>query len=217
MAGSVTLAAGAALVLPLSGAASAAAPTSGVLLSPGDGTGSVVAAGGTITDQTTVEVQVPDADGPNGTTNPLDANAAVKVLECADPNGTVANLPKSAASCDGLTINTGATINTDSSGGVDAFNYEVYALPSSALKEGSNSTPVCNATNECVLYIGEAQNNFNLPYVWSTPFFVAASVGTPTPESPVTIALPAAGILILGAGTAFAIRRRRRSAADVAA
>jgi hypothetical protein len=211
MAGSVAAVAGAALVLPLSGMAGAAAPQIGILLTPGSGGGTALPTSPipTITDQTTVEVQVP--------ANTTLTGGAVKILECGDADGLADDLPTNAAGCDGLTINTGKTINEGAGGTVDKTNYEIFALPSTALNEGSTSTPVCNATSACVLYIGQNQNDFTQPYVWSQPFYVAATVGTPTPESPITIVLPAAGILILGAGTAFTVRRRRRSAAEAAA
>jgi len=211
MAGSVAAVAGAALVLPLSGMAGATAPQIGILLQPGGGGGTALPTSPipTITDQTTVEVQVP--------ANSTLTGGSVKILECGDADGLADDLPTNAASCDGLTINTGKTINEGTGGTVDKTNYEIYQLPSTVLGEGSTSTPVCNATSACVLYIGQNQNDFTQPYVWSQPFYVASSVGTPTPESPITIALPAAGIIILGAGTALTIRRRRRASADVSA
>jgi hypothetical protein len=149
----------------------------------------------------------------------------INVLECADPGGTAGNLPTSDATCDGNTID-GDNIIVAADGSFEEVaggdggtlsGYTVYALPSSVLDEQPDGQPVCNATNACVLYIGQNQNDFTQPYVWSQPFYVASSVGTPTPESPITIALPAAGIIILGAGTALTIRRRRRASADVSA
>ncbi len=209
LAGSVAVVAGAALMLPLSGMAGAA-PQIGILLSPGDGTGTALPTSPipTIVDQSTVEVQVPA----NST---LVDGVSVKILECGDADGLADDLPTSAAGCDGLTVNTGKNVNEGSDGSVDKTNYVVHALPLSS--ESPTSTPVCTATSACVLYIGENQNDFSRPFVFSQPFFVSSTVGTPTPESPLTIALPAAGIIILGAGTALTIRRRRRSNADVAA
>ncbi len=204
-AGSVAAVAGAALVLPLAGMAGAAAPQIGILLQPGPLPTSPIP---TITDQSTVEVQVP--------ANTTLTGGSVKILECGDADGLADDLPTSAAGCDGLTINTGRTINEGTGGTVDKTGYEIYALPSTALNEGPTSTPVCTATSACVLYIGQDQNDFTQPYVWSQPFYVS-SLGTPTPESPATIALPAAGILVLGAGVVFTVRRRRRAAAEAAA
>ena len=211
VAGSMAAAAGTALVLPLSGVAGAAAPQIGVLLQPGSGGGTALPTSPipTITDQTTVEVQVPA----NST---LVAGDSVKILECADADGRTDDLPTNSLDCDGLTIDVGKTINVGTDGTVDKTNYEIYALPSAALDESSNATPVCTATSACVLYIGQNQNDFTQPYVWSQPFYVAATVGTPTPESPVTIALPLAGVLVVAGGTALTIRRRRRSADHVA-
>ena len=210
MAGSIAVAAGAALILPMTGIAGATPPQIGILLSPGDGTGTPLPTSPipTIIDGNTVEVQVP--------ANTTLANGqSIKIIECGDADGLADDLPTSAAGCDGLTINTGKTINEGSDGSVDKTNYVIHALPLAS--ESPTSTPVCTATSACVLYIGENQNDFTKPFVFSQPFYVSATVGTPTPESPITIALPAAGIIILGAGTAFTIRRRRRANADVAA
>ena len=138
---------------------------------------------------------------------------SVNIYECADPDGQTDDLPTDGSSCDGLTSDNGATINVSGTGTIDKKGYEIFALPSSALGEPSNQSPVCTATSACVLYVGQNLNDFTQPYVWSTPFYVGATVGTPTPETPLTIGLPAAALLVLGGGTALTIRRRRRSAA----
>lgn len=205
MAGSVAAVAGAALVLPLSGMSGAATPQIAQIFQP-SGSSTQVAAGATITDQTTVEVKVPA----NST---LANGQSVQIFECADPDGQTDDLPIDGSSCDGLTVNGGATLNEGPTGTVDKRGYEIFALPSAALSEPSNANPVCNATSACVLYVGENLNDFSKPFVWSTPFYVGATVGTPTPESPLTIGIPAAALLVLGGGTALTIRRRRRSAA----
>jgi hypothetical protein len=188
----------------LSGVSGAVQPELAQILQPSGGT-TVVAADATITDQTTVEVKVP-------ANSILNNGQSVNIYECSDPDGQTDDLPTDGSSCDGLTSITG-NLNEGSGGTVDKRNYEIYALPSSVLHEPSNSVPVCNATSACVLYVGENLNDFTAPYVWSTAFYVGATVGTPTPESPLTIALPAAALLVLGGGTALTIRRRRRSAA----
>ena len=53
--------------------------------------------------------------------------------------------------------------------GVDA-GYTVYALPDTdpaTLAESPTGTPVCDLSDECVLYIGENQNDFGAPHVFS--------------------------------------------------
>jgi hypothetical protein len=206
MSGTVTVIAGAALVLPFANMAGAVAPQTGEILQPGTGGGSQLPTSPipTITDQTTVEVVVP------ATGSPLVAGQKASIYECADADGLADNLPTDASTCDGLTVNVGKTITIGTGGTVDKTNYEIYQLPSAALFESSTGTPVCTASSACVLYIGQSINDFTQPFVFSQPFFVGATVGTPTPESPSVIALPVAGALIVGGGAALTVRRRRR-------
>ena len=116
-----------------------------------------------------------------------------KILACADADGKADDLPLSAATCDGLTINTGRTINVASDGSVDKTDYTIYKLPMTS--EPSDQSTVCNGTSACVLYIGQDQNDFNQPHVWSQPFLVSctgatcgdstsSSVAAPTTSSP---------------------------------
>ncbi len=120
----------------------------------------------TITNQTTVEVKVPA----NSTLTP---GASVKILACGDADGKADDLPVSDASCDGLTINTGRTINVASDGSVDKTDYTIYELPTAT--EPSDQSTVCNSTSACVLYIGQDQNDFEQPHVWSQPFLVTCA------------------------------------------
>jgi hypothetical protein len=97
------------------------------------------------------------------------SGAGINVLECAYP-GT---LPTSPNQCDGNTIQ-GSTITASSNGSVNYSDYTVYALPDSiSLGETSTHTPVCNLSNACVLYIGENQNDFTQPHVWSQTYYVS--------------------------------------------
>jgi hypothetical protein len=115
--------------------------------------------------------------GPNSVFTP---NSRVNILECADPGGSVANLPKDDSTCDGNTIQ-GNTILVAANGSASDPNYTIYLLPSPALGEQSNDQPVCNQTNPCVLYVGQNQNDFTAPKVFSTAFSIApASGGTTT-------------------------------------
>jgi hypothetical protein len=117
--------------------------------------------------------------GPNTFFSP---NARVNMLECADPGGTVANLPKDDSTCDGNTIQAD-TVLVGSNGSVSESGYTMYALPSATLGEQSNIQPVCNLTNPCVLFVGENQNDFTAPKIFSAPFTIApasSTVITPT-------------------------------------
>ncbi len=175
-------------LLLIPGHADASVPQIGVLLLPGSGGGSPLPKTPvpTVTNETTVEVKVPA----NTTLTP---GASVKILACADADGKADDLPLSAATCDGLTINTGRTINVASDGSVDKTDYTIYKLPMTS--EPSDQSTVCNGTSACVLYIGQDQNDFNQPHVWSQPFLVSctgatcgdstsSSVAAPTTSSP---------------------------------
>jgi hypothetical protein len=150
------------------GHAEASVPQIGTLVIPGSGGGTALPKTPvpTIADQTTVEVKVPA----NSTLTP---GASVKILECADGDGMADDLPVSAAYCDGLTINVGTTIDVASDGSVDKTDYTIYILPSVTLHEPSDQTTECTATSACVLYIGQDQNDFAQPHVWSQPFYAA--------------------------------------------
>lgn len=101
----------------------------------------------------------------------------VNILECGDPGGTVANLPTDITGCDGKTVQ-GDTVLVQSNGSVSYDSYSVFALPNGpSLGESSTDAPACNLTNECVLYVGENQNDFTAPHVFSQPFYVAPESG----------------------------------------
>jgi hypothetical protein len=114
--------------------------------------------------------------GPNSVFTP---SSRVNILECADPGGSVANLPKSDSTCDGNTIQ-GNTILVAANGSASDQDYTIYLLPSPALGEQSNNQPICNQTNPCVLYVGQNQNDFTAPKVFSTPFTIAPAAGGST-------------------------------------
>ncbi len=110
-----------------------------------------------------VEVKVPK-------NSVLQDGLRADILMCSDPGAKASHLPANDSTCDGLTINTGRTLDVGSKGTVDKSGYLIYKLP---LKmEGSDSVPVCNATHACVLYVGQDQNNFARPHVWSNAFYV---------------------------------------------
>ena len=98
--------------------------------------------------------------------------APIKVLECADPNGSAANLPKKATDCDPTTIFSSTTVQDN--GSVYASKYTIYALPDTAELGPSNGT-VCDASHQCVLGIFSDQNDLTKPHLFSAPFEVSAT------------------------------------------
>jgi len=100
-----------------------------------------------------------------------DNTANINIVECSAPAGVP---PTNPIACDGNTIQ-GSTIIPNADGSFTSDNYQVFALPDSfTLGEGS-SGPICGNTagTECILYIGNNQNDFTKPHLWSQPFFVA--------------------------------------------
>jgi len=185
------LAAGAVLLVAPAGAAVAASPT--VTLAPA----------GNYRDGNTVSVTV----GPNTTFTP---HTRIVILECADPGGTPAALPTSYTGCDGNTIQ-GDTVLVQADGSFVEHAYTMYALPSLALGEKPAYLPACSATQACVLFVGQDQNDFSQPKVFSRPFTVApptavaaGSVGgtTTAPSAPAAasaaVTLPAATLAYTG-------------------
>ena len=145
------------------GPASASAPTGSVTISPAVSGG----ASGPYQDGETVKIGV----GRNGTFQP---GSRVNILECADPGGSAANLPKNDTTCDGLTIQ-GDTVLVGADGTISYSSYTLYRLPSTTLGESATGQPVCNESNPCVLYVGENQNAFAQPKLFSAPFTVVAA------------------------------------------
>ncbi|HUA95828.1 MAG TPA: hypothetical protein VMB82_09905 [Acidimicrobiales bacterium] len=129
----------------------------------------------------------------------------IQILECSDPRGTVANLPTSAADCDGATQNP-LPVNQDAGGSFTT----PYTFQTLTGLHGTSNIP-CNTTNYCVLWAGVDYNNEFLggPHAFSVPF----EVGKPIPSSSdvAVIAIPIAVVAVLLAG--FAVVRRRRTVA----
>jgi hypothetical protein len=110
--------------------------------------------------------------GPNHYFRPY---SSVKILECADRGGKRSNLPTSASSCDGNTIQ-GNTIEVNKNGSFSEHGYQLFAIPNKAqLGEEADGQPVCNKRAVCVLYVGENQENFTWPKIFSPPFTIQAS------------------------------------------
>lgn len=108
----------------------------------------------------------------------------VNMVECQAPGGVV---PTDPAACDGETIQ-GASIHPNPDGSVDLHTetnslYTLYAIPDLA-SLGETSGPVCNLTNECVLYIGQNQNDFTQPHFWSSPFYINPNGGVDSGANP---------------------------------
>ncbi len=143
---------------------------SGVAAAAPEVTVSPAPANGQYHDGQTVSVTV----GPNSVFTP---HLRVNIIECADPGGTVANHPTSFVDCDGNTIQADSII-VQSDGSFSENAYTLYAIPSAALGESPTNTPVCSTTSECVLFIGEDQNDFSKPKVFSQAFTVTPSAET---------------------------------------
>ncbi len=106
-------------------------------------------------------------------------NTRIEVLECAAPNGV---LPIDDTTCDGNTVQyRSVLVAADGSFQVPA--YTVYQLPNTVLGEQSNKMPVCNAVRQCVLYIGQDQNDFTQPKMFSPPFTVGSAAALATGPS----------------------------------
>jgi hypothetical protein len=97
--------------------------------------------------------------------------SSIKVIQCADPGGGASGLPKSVQTCDGNTIQAN-TISPHRDGSFSEQGYVIFRLPNAQLAEVSSGIPVCNSTHPCVLYIGENQEDFTKPKIFSSPFTV---------------------------------------------
>jgi hypothetical protein len=124
--------------------------------------------------------------GPNSRFSPY---SRIEVLECAAPKGA---LPVDDSTCDGNTAQYGSVIvAADGSFGLPA--YTLYQLPNTVLGEQRNHAPVCNAAQECVLYIGQDQNDFSQPKMFSPVFTVGSTAPIGSAPPPVGGAAPPGG------------------------
>ncbi len=132
----------------------------------------------------------------------------LQIIECADPGGTLTNLPTDASTgCDGTTVS-GGQINTDASGNFTA-QYPI------ALLNSGNSSINCDPTNFCVLWVGQDFNNSFLsgPHGFSSAFEIQ-SVPPLLSETPFALSLPIIAAAIVGV---FILLRRRRTQTTVTA
>jgi len=143
---------------------------------------------------------------------------AIKALECADPNGDLADLPTKSTECQPDTVL--SIPGAASDGSMSFTDYTVYALPDTVtFGEPSNGTPVCGtAPNFCVIGLFSNQSDFSKPHIFSAPFQITANAddggenpGDGTPEVPYAVGLPLAAVAI-GGGTLFLRRRKQRAA-----
>ena len=110
--------------------------------------------------------------GPNHYFKPY---SRINIIECADPGGKTRNLPVSVTACDGNTIE-GNTILVQRNGSFSEHGYQLFALPNAPqLGEQPDTLPACNQKKICVLYVGQNQENFTAPKMFSPPFAISKS------------------------------------------
>lgn len=129
----------------------------------------------------------------------------IQIIQCSDPGGKVANLPTSAADCDGATQNP-LPVNQDAAG-----NFTTpYSFQSLTGIHGTSNI-ACDTTHYCVLWAGVDYNNEFLggPHAFSVPFEVGKPI--PSSSSAAVIAIPVVVVVALLAS--FVVVRRRRSVA----
>ena len=142
-------------------------------------------------------------------------DAGVVMLECSDPGGLAANLPRSRSACDPLTVQPqtvfvardGSVAYGPQAGGGAGFT--IYGLPAPSLAEPAGQAVRCDVRHWCVVFVGEDPGNFSRPHVFSAPFLVITPQSG-VPETPVSIALAVVGVGALGWAYLY-FRRRRRS------
>ena len=135
----------------------------------------------------------------------------VQILECSDPGGSGANLPTTAASCDGATVDP-LPVYTDANGGFSA-RYTFYSLKNAHGASNIN----CDATHFCVLWVGVDYNQqFLAIHAFSTAFKIGAQQGSQASSSSVlVIVFPILAVVILtGAWVVLRNRRVRTSASE---
>jgi hypothetical protein len=151
--------------------------------------------------------------------------ASLSLLECADPGGTVANLPTKPSECEPATVLTTTANKPDGSLSLTGSNgYTMYDLPDPGTLGVSNGTVCGQAPNFCVVGIFSNYNNFSDPDLFSAPFQIAVGDGSDTgdnpgdgtPEVPWAIGLPLAAMAIAGGSVLLVRRSRKRATSQVA-
>lgn len=131
----------------------------------------------------------------------------IQIIECADPGGTVANLPTSALLCDGTTQNP-SQINTDANGNFST-KYQVFTL------NGAHTSNIwCDKSHYCVLWAGVDYNgDFYGVHAFSTPFRVGVVGSSGGSGSGVWIVVVVV-VVVVGGLVALRMRARRRMASS---
>jgi hypothetical protein len=144
--------------------------------------------------------------------------------ECTDPGGTSANLPTTQSGCEAATLATTPKTSNGAFNLTGSSGFTMYDLPDPGTLGSATMTGTCDiAPNQCVLGIfaasPQAGGGFGFPHLFSAPFQMdkqadfgsgsetGLNPGDGTPEVPLALGLPLAGLAILGA---WSIRNRRR-------
>ena len=124
----------------------------------------------------------------------------IQMLECSDPGGSEANLPRDATRCDGSTVNF-KQINTDANGNfADKFTFV-------KLNSTHSSNIDCDATHFCVLWAGVDYNtDFLGQHAFSRAFEIGGTGGAVSSTPVLVIVLPVVAVAI---GAALVVIRRR--------
>ena len=127
----------------------------------------------------------------------------VQILECSDPGGSVANLPTTASSCDGATVDP-LPVYTDASGSFSAK----YTFNSLNNAHGASNIK-CDAQHFCVLWVGV---DYNQQFLGTHAFSAAFKIGglqssSASSSNTLAIVLPIIAVVIVGA---LIVMRRRR-------
>ena len=116
----------------------------------------------------------------------------IAIEECAVPTGGGdPGSPTTVGVCDGNT-HQGPTVTVSTTSGINLTNYPIYALPDANFGE-SGTSPVCDLTHQCLLYIGQDQTSSSAPHLWSQPFYVDPGDGTDSGANPGDGSAPTVG------------------------
>ncbi len=150
--------------------------------------------------------------GPNGFFKP---GTGIEILECGDSGGQLSKLPQTDLYCDGNTVNQDTVIV----GADGSFSEPSYTLEKTPWRpyEPADSIPKCDSTHICSLYIGEDQNDFSQPKIFSQPFLVGAKLASPanatnSTSTPVTASVVSLVVILLLTAWAFNKRSKKTSA-----
>jgi hypothetical protein len=190
--------------------------TAGTPYSSGQSINVVTVANSTLNNAALVTAKVPGQTTGNATGN-------FYLEECTDPGGTTANLPTAPSNCEAATKDVSQSISLD--GSLNDPDFTAYALPDPITLGSATMTGTCGeAPNYCVVGIFSVlpqSGGFSYPKLFSAPFQITKgdgldlgdSPGDGTPEVPLAIGLPLAGLAVLGGGLAIRHRRRRQQQA----